>query len=380
MEVTDRSSKEVSRYVSIAILVLVCFTSTSAQTPSEALALQERGDWAGAEAAWRGLVRTSPKDYRYWTSLGACLAHQNRFAEAIEDYKKALAISPHDGQTNFNLGLAYFKLGNLERAIAPLRTAETAMPQAQQQTNVLLGMSYYGTGRHKEAIPYLEAAQKEKPDNGELQLVLAKAYLLAKEYDKAKLQFGAMLERNPDSAQVHMLLGEAYDGSGKQEAALQEFRIAAGSGAVPDAHFGLGYLLWRDKHYDEAAEEFRRELAINPKHHPSLAYLGDVLLKSGNAGNAKKTIQESIAVKDTLWITHYDLGIIAANEKNYARAIEQFKHALAMNNKRPEIHYHLAQAYKATNQSAEAQKELRIVSSLHEKDTEDLVTKVSGAQ
>jgi tetratricopeptide (TPR) repeat protein len=342
--------------------------------------MQEKGDWTGAETVWRALVKNAPKDHRYWTSLGACLAHQDRFGEAVEDYKKALTISPRDGQTNFNLGLAYFKLGNLEKAITPLKAAEAAMPQVQGQLHVLLGMSYYGVGRYKEAIPYLEAAQKEKPDNAELQLVLAKSYLVCKEYDKAKLQFQTMLERSGDSPQVHMLLGEAYDGLGKQEAALQEFRAAAQNGAAPDAHFGLGYLLWRDKHYDEAAQEFHRELAVNPKHHPSLAYLGDVLLKSGSTEKAYQALQESIGIKDNLWITHYDLGIIAADDKHYALAIEQFKRAVAINNKRPEVHYHLAQVYKAINQSAEAQKELRIVSSLHEKETEDLVTKVSGAQ
>ncbi len=364
----------------IVALVLAHVISASAQTPSEAMALQEKGDWAGAEAAWRNLTRTSPKDYRYWTSLGACLAHQNRFPEGIDDYKKALAISPHDGQTNFNLGLAYFKLGHLEHAVVPLKMAETALPQAQGQISVLLGMSYYGTGKYKDAIPYLEAAQRDKADNAELQLVLAKAYLLAKDFDKAKLQFQAMLGHDPDSAQVHILLGEAYDGLGKQEDALQEFRAAAKSGAAPDAHFGVGYLLWRDKHYGEATEEFRRELALNPKHHAALAYLGDSLLKLGDQPGAEKAIQESIAVKDNLWITHYDLGTMAADRKDYTLAIEQYKHALAANNKRPDIHYHLAQAYKATNRNAEAQVELRVVSALHEQRNEDLITKVRGAQ
>lgn len=361
------------------LITLAYILPAVAQAPSEALALQEKGDWAGAETIWRNLVRSNPKDYRYWTSLGACLAHENRFDEAIEDYKKALAISPHDGQTNFNLGLAYFKLGKLQFAIAPLKTAETTLPQAQGQLNVLLGMSYYGTGKHKEAIPYLETAQKGNLDNGELQLVLAKSYLLAKEYDKAKLQFQTMLERNGNSPQVHMLLGEAYDGLGKQDSALQEFRTAARTGSVPDAHFGVGYLLWRDKHYGEAAEEFRQELAVNPKHYEALAYLGDSLLRLGDVPGAGKALQESIAVKDSLWITHYDLGTIAANGKNYTLAIEQFKRALSVNDKRPDIHYHLAQAYKATNQNAEAQRELRIVSSLHEQRNEDLVTKISGA-
>ncbi len=361
------------------ILALAYVFPVAAQTPSEAIALQEKSDWTGAEAVWRALVKAAPKDYRYWTSLGVCLAHQNRFGEAIEEYKKALAISPRDGQTNFNLGLAYFKLGDLQHAITPLKTAQTAMPQAQEQLSVLLGMSYYGTGKHKDAIPYLEAAGKDKPDNAELQLVLAKSYLLAKEYDKAKQQFQTMLEHDPNSPQVHMLLGEAYDGLGKRDAAWEEFRTAAQAGAIPDAHFGLGYMLWRDKHYGEAAGEFRQELATNPKHHTALAYLGDVLLKSGDMAAASKTIHESIAIKDDLWITHYDLGIIAASEKSYVLAVEQFKRALAINNKRPEIHYHLAQAYKAVNKNEEAQKELRIVSSLHAKESEDLVIKVSGA-
>jgi TolA-binding protein len=43
----------------------------------------------------------------------------------------------------------------------------------------------------------------------------------------------------------------------------------------PNAHFGLGYLLWTQMHYPEAAQQFRAELANDPKHVQSMLYLAD---------------------------------------------------------------------------------------------------------
>ena len=348
------------------------------QDPADAMAAQQRGDWTGAETIWRQLTAAAPKDYRYWTSLGACLAHQNRYADAIADYRKALALSPHDPQTNFNLGLAYFKTGNLDRAIPPLQAAERSLPQAANQIQLLLGMSFYGRGQLALAAPHLEAASKADQGNSELQLVLARAYLQAHDFSKAQGQFAQMLTTDPDSGQVHLLLGEALDGMGKQDAAAEEYRIAAQGKNIPDAHFSLGYTLWRDKNYGGAAEEFRKELAGNPKNHGALAYLGDVMLKSGETSEAEQKLRESVALKDNLWITHYDLGILAEKQQKYGLAIAEFQHANVTDSQRPEVHYHLAQSYKAVGKTAEAQRELRTVRSIHAGQTDDLVLKITG--
>ncbi len=368
-----------ARFALLAVCAVMAFdVQLAAQNPEQALALQQSGDWAAAEAVWRQLTRAAPADYRYWTSLGACLAHQGRFEEAIEDYRKSLRLSPHDPQTNFNLGLACFKTGKLERAIQPLTVAEGALPQGAEQARLLLGMSYYGTGQAAKAIPYLERAAEHEPANAELQLTLARAYLQANAFDKAREQFVRMLSINSDSAQVHLLLAEAYDGLGKTEDALAEFRLAAGDGRTRGAHFGAGYLLLRDKHYDEAIAEFRQELTANPNGYAALGYLGDALLKAGNSQDAFSCLRASIAAEDKLWITHFDLGIIAETAKDYPGAINQFRQAITVNARRPEVHYRLAQAYAAVGQSAEAQAERRKVQALHAERNDDLVMKVSG--
>ncbi len=349
-----------------------------AQSPADAMALQQRGDWTGAERVWRQLTRSAPADFRYWTSLGACVAHQNRFEEAIEDYRKSLQLSPHDPQSNYNLGLAYFKTGQLAHAIQPLIVAESSVPQVGEQARLLLGMSYYGIGQAAKAVPYLEDAAAHEPANAALQLTLARAYLEANAFDKAQEQFVRMLRANPDSAQVHMLLAQAYDGLGKSEESLEEFRLAARDGGARGAHFGVGYLLLRDKHYEEAIPEFRQELAINPRDYAALGYLGDSLLKAGHTEEARSSLEASVAVEDKLWITHFDLGIIAEDAKDYRAAITDLERAISVNPKRPEVHYRLAQAYAAVGQTAKAEAERRKVQSLHAERNDDLVMKVTG--
>ncbi len=144
------------------------------------------------------------------------------------------------------------------------------------------------------------------------------------------------------------------------------------------AHFGIGYLLPRDKHYADAIGEFRKELAMSPKDHAALAYLGDALLKTDDPEAAQVALDASVAAKDNLRITHYDLGILAEREHNLIAAIRQLCAAAAINPKRAEIHYRLAKAYNAAGDKAKAQEELRAVSAIHASQNDDLVGKISG--
>jgi superkiller protein 3 len=345
--------------------------------PEDAIAQQQRGDWSGAEKTWRALTGTFPGDYRYWTSLGICLAHEGKLQDAITAYRKSLAINPNVPQTELNLGLAYFKMGRFEDAIPALKAGAAGMTD-HRQADLLLGMAFYGTAQFKQAVAYLERAQQNDPRNAELSLVLARSYLLSGDYEHARTEFEELLRQDPDSTQVHMLLGEAYDALGQSENAAHEFELAAKKGAVPDAHFALGFLLWRDKHYDQAVPEFQKELAQDPTHFQSLAYLGDIRLKQGDTAEAEKLLKASLASKDDLWITHYDLGILASEQKQYSTAIAELQRAAKVDPKRADTHYRLAQIYKLAGNPEAARSELQTVAQLHQQYNQDLILKVTG--
>ena len=361
------------------LYLFLVWSSIPGQSIVDAQRKESSGDWSGAAQIWRAQAQEAPSDYRLWTSLGIALAHQERFPDAIAAYRKAIAIAPRDPQTNFNLGLAYFKTNRLNDAIAPLRTASEVMPD-HPQIDLLLGMSLYGTGHFREAATTLERSRTEgQAQTAEFRQVLAQCYLRTKEYEQATTELTVLLRLNPDSASTHMFLGEAEDANGRSDKAIEQFRLAiAADNRLPDLHFGLGYLLWKDRSYEEAEAEFRKEITLDGKHTQALSYLGDVLLKRSAKAEAEATLHKAAAAGSRLWLTYLDLGLIASGKQEWAGAVRQLLEAAKLSPERPEPHYRLAQIYKNTGESGKAAVELRKVATMHRQKEEDLVQKISG--
>jgi tetratricopeptide (TPR) repeat protein len=111
---------------------------------------------------------------------------------------KALALTPRSAQTSLDLGLAYFKSGDLEKAVPPLKVAAAQLP-GTEQIETVLGMSLYGTGKYREAVPHLELAQSRNQDNKELRFVIAQAYLWGGQYEKQ----GRLFSRCSNAIVIH---------------------------------------------------------------------------------------------------------------------------------------------------------------------------------
>jgi tetratricopeptide (TPR) repeat protein len=95
-----------------------------------------------------------------------------------------------------------------------------------------------------------------------------------------------------------MLTGQALDGLGQTSDAIVEFKAAAQSAPrEPNVHFGLGYLYWKSRQYANASREFQTELASDPNHAQSLAYLGDIEMKRENTDSAISLLRKSIALR-----------------------------------------------------------------------------------
>src|SRR6266567_3196435 len=69
----------------------------------DALALQQQGKNAEAEAAWRLYLKSHPSDPEPYAQLGVLEARQEHYKEAVPLYRKALAINPHVPGLRLNL-------------------------------------------------------------------------------------------------------------------------------------------------------------------------------------------------------------------------------------------------------------------------------------
>jgi tetratricopeptide (TPR) repeat protein len=177
-----------------------------------------------------------------------------------------------------------------------------------------------------------------------------------------------------------VLTGEALDGMGRTPEAIAEFQAAVKAAPLePNIHFGLGYLHWELKQYDEAETELKAELSLDPENAQALAYLGDIAFKKNHPGGAVPLLKKALQSRDDIRIAHLDLGAILTQQRQYPAAIVALKRAVELDPEQPDAHYRLGRVYQAIGNQAGAQKEFARVRELHDKSEEDVARKMSAA-
>ncbi len=233
-----------------------------------ALGFEQEGKVAEAAAQWRSLLSSQPNDAEAYAHLGLLEAWQAHYKEAIILYHKALALNPKMPSLRLNLGLAYFKAGDLLAAIKtfePLLTSEPKSSPEALRLVTLMGLAHYGMGEYAAAVPYLKRATAADAGNLPFRLSLAQSCLRSKQYQCVLDVYREILTLNAESAEADMLAGEAYDELKNDARAVAEFQAAVKADpTVPDVQFGYGYLLWRILKFDEAEKAFRSELGKQP--------------------------------------------------------------------------------------------------------------------
>jgi Flp pilus assembly protein TadD len=102
------------------------------------------GDFAGAEAAYRRLLKKNPADVDARMTLGVVLRRLGRLDEAISTLDKVVKAAPNDFRAFANLGLALQTAKRLDDAIAAYRRAYRLEPRTIRQ--IAVNLSALGTG------------------------------------------------------------------------------------------------------------------------------------------------------------------------------------------------------------------------------------------
>jgi tetratricopeptide (TPR) repeat protein len=343
----------------------------------EAIALERQGKLVEAEAAWGALAKQYPTNPEPFAHLGLLEARQERYADAIVDYRKAMALNPSMPGLRLNLGLAYFKAGDYKNAIGEFGPLQHMQPDDERLT-VLMGMSHYGLGQFAAAAPFLKQATKSDPNNLPLLLTLAHSCLLSNQYPCVLDAYHRMIALNAESAEADMLVGEALDEMKDTIGAMREFRAAiVANPKEPNVHFGLGYLLWTKGQYPEAAKEFQAELDNDPHHLQAMAYLADSYVQMNRMDDARPRLEELVKLDPGNSMGHLDLGIVYAEEDRKEEALREFQTAARLKPDDVNAHWRLARLYSSMGKKDEAKAEFAKAKSLNKAADEKLLRVMS---
>jgi tetratricopeptide (TPR) repeat protein len=213
-------------------------------------------------------------------------------------------------------------------------------------------------------------------------------YWRARCYEKlATAAYLRLYEANPNSYRWHQLMGDIAAAKGDDGKAIEEYRAAVLlKPSLPNLHYSLGHLLWKDLKVPEARIELEAELASNPHHAGALTDLGDTYLLEHQPEKALPYLNSALAADAGNSDIHRDLGTAYSELGDYHKAEEELKIAVTADHD-GSVHYKLARAYQALGQKENASHEFALSTSLNreshnklEKQTERLAAITNSTQ
>lgn len=132
-----------------------------------AMAAERNGHYDLMENELRRLIVLDPSNAQAYNALGYSLADRNQHLdEADKLVQQALALSPGDAYILDSAGWVKFRLGDKDQAVALLRRAYQAQPNAEIGAH--LGDVLWSQGKHDEAREAFRSAQQIDPTDDTL--------------------------------------------------------------------------------------------------------------------------------------------------------------------------------------------------------------------
>ena len=147
----------------------------------------------------------SPKYAKAYNGLALALQRLGKGEEAVGYLKKAVESNPRYGTGYFNLAGIYRELGRNEAAMEAVDEALRIDPNCTD-TLIRKGVILLDEKKTKEALKVLRCAAAAEPDNAEVQLQLARAYLTSYLFEEAKEACDESVRLDPGDGEARKLL------------------------------------------------------------------------------------------------------------------------------------------------------------------------------
>jgi tetratricopeptide (TPR) repeat protein/TolB-like protein len=259
----------------------------------------DTGKFAEAVEEMKRAVELAPNSDEAYRRLGAAYLRLSKKNDAIEAYQRAIQIAPYYWFNHNALGLAYYELGDYEGALTAFQRVVELAPQIRfGYGNV--GMVYFGQGKFKEAIPYFEKGLAIAPDPL-LYSNIGTAYFYLQRYPESVAMFEKAVAMNPSDEIYVGNLADAYRWNRQKEKSLAT--------------------------YDKAIALAYKALQVNPRDSRAIADLAGYYAKKGDAPKSLEWIGRARSIDPNNVDLLYQAAIVHTLANRPEDALEDLRKA-----------------------------------------------------
>lgn len=349
------------------------------QIHGAAVRLARQRQFEPALEKWKQAVSVNPDDYEYHYHIGLVLYEQRRYDESGRALERAVRVCPIHYKAHLALGLSRIKMSRHDEAVRHF--AESVRLHRENVLGYLnLGAVASLQKRYNEAIEAFNHAIQYNPRESRAYLGIAKIYVHLNDTEAANSYFKKVIELAPGTPIAEfarksisesraetapevlqgdrlaaLSKGTGYALAGNYTAAAEHYQIYLRNQTSDDfAWYLLGEAEIRKGRLDEAADDFRKCVRLNPKKGLYQKALGTIYHFQKKSAESAECFKRAIELGkiDPMVVTLYGIQLLRMRKTD--EAMHQFRMALKKNQNNPLAMYQLAYAYSLKHENKKA--------------------------
>ena len=293
------------------------------------------------------------------------LLRAGKSKDALLLLNELAAAAPDTPHLEAKLGKACFESGQFRQAVPHLKAA-LQQNDADTESAQLLALSYFALAEYAQAVPLFEKLNtrlSEKIPDGPY--LLASSYVMTQRWDDARKTFAGVFSVPPDSATAYLIFGKFLVRQRLEDRAVPEIQAALQRDPqLAMAHFILGEIDLYKGDAPAAVEELTKELAINPSVWLVYWRLGDAYVRLEKYDEAEKVLKQAVWLNETSSGAYILLGQVGLKRNDPAMAAGFLERAVELDPQNDYVHYFLGKAYQGLGRSEEANQHFVIAKQL----------------
>jgi tetratricopeptide (TPR) repeat protein len=327
------------------------------------------GQFDQAESSLLRAKQLAPGNLEVLYNEALLYEDQGRYADAVKVLADAIAgIKSQSGGTGNpsalailyeQLGRAYREQRNFSAAIDTYQEMAKLSPDSQNRARMLLIDTYRRSRDIDRAIAEAKAGLEGSPKNAALTVALAMLYGDRSDTATATQLLRGLLRGTDDDLEIYIDIAQVEERGRKyadaEQSAQKAEQMARDNSARESAWFMLGAIYERQKKFDQAEQEFRKVLGVNPNNAPVLNYYGYMLADRGVRVDEAAALVERAVKQDPQNGAYLDsLGWAYFKQNKLAEAEEYLRRAVDREGQDPTILGHLGDVYLKLSQTERA--------------------------
>ncbi len=325
-------------------------------------ALLESGDAARAAAVFEAMLAEGVEHPAVHSNLGAAYSQLGRLDEAVEQQRKAVALSHGNPAVRLNLAIALTKAGRIAQAAEEAARVVAEKPEHRSAV-LLLADCYLRMGESARVIELLDPLAGSALQDEAVAYLLGMALMREGDLDRAQRVIDGILRR--ETPQAHLLMATMSVAAGDCGRALAELDRASVLGPpLPTEGFLRGQCLMEANDWTGAVQAFRDEIELDPNHFEAQLLLGSLLHEESRSEEALRHFERAGQLRPGHVSVQFGEGCALAALGRDAEALPLLEEVVARQPGNLRAHVQLAGVYFRLGRPQDAARERTFVKRL----------------